>query len=241
KMGPVKISGDVLGGSGASSGNIFTSSNLTSLTIGGSLVAGTGSSSGQVDVTGGSGAITIGKNIAGNASVLAEIQVRGNNAVGAKPSIAITSLTVGGRVDHALIVGGSANNSFDNPDAQIGAVKVGGDWIDSNLVAGAKNVGADGADGGGDDNINFGDTHDAVMNGTNDAQVTSKIASITIGGHVSGTAGGSDHFGFVSQEIGSFKVAGTAFNLTPGPSNDTSTSSTQLVVGVTGDVTIHEV
>ena len=112
--------------------------------------------------------------------------------------------------------------------AQIGAVKVCGDWIASNLVAGAKNTGAPA-------NTNFGDANDASI-GAGSAGIIATIASITIAGQVFGTPNSTsttDHFGFVAEQIGAVKIGGNAIALTAGPDN--------LAVGETSDMTVHEV
>jgi hypothetical protein len=156
--------------------------------------------------------------------------------------VAIGSVTVSGRVEYANILGGY-NDSFaptaENGDAQIGAIKVGGDWLRSNLIAGAKNLGVDDLPGGAGlaaDNVNYGDAHDFPI-AAGSTSIASKIASITIGGVIKGTASGTnanDHFGFVAEQIGSFTVAGVPIPLSSGPQND------NRAIGLTGDVTIHE-
>jgi hypothetical protein len=70
--------------------------------------------------------------------------------------------------------------------------------------------------------------------------VLSRIASILIKGQALGTpsmVNATDHFGFVAQQIGSFKVGGTKFPLTAGAGNDTA----GFVVGATSDLRVLEV
>ena len=64
--------------------------------------------------------------------------------------------------------------------------------------------------------------------------LVNRIVSVQITGVVIGTEGGSDHFGFVAQEIGSFKSLGFTAALTAG-ANLFELSLT------TGDVNIREV
>lgn len=231
-LGPVKIGGSVLGGAGTFSGEIVGSASATSITIGGDLAAGSGAFSG-ISVTGTAGAIKIGRGIIGNATSRATISVDST----AGTQLTLKSLTVGGRVELADISAGGSSNG----DAQIGAVKVGGDWIASNLTTGID----DGAD-----NV-FGTADDVAVAGGMGTQF-SKIASITIGGKVSGTpgTGTTDHFGFVSQEIGSLKINGQAVPLTLGHGTDLSVTNSQFILGTTlstinaqviRDVTVHEV
>src|SRR5439155_13446434 len=110
-----------------------------------------------------------------------------------------------------------------NPNAQIGSVTVRGDWIASSIVAGVN----DGGDG-------FGNANDVKVGGT-DTAVVSKIGSIVIGGQALGTVGGTDHYGFVAQEIGSFKVGATTVILVPLTNNDVHE------LGATRDLTIREI
>ena len=67
--------------------------------------------------------------------------------------------------------------------------------------------------------------------------VFSKIGSVAIGGQVIGTIGGTDHFGFVAENIGSFNVKGgrTRYALLSGNGND------DFVINLFGDVRIREV
>jgi hypothetical protein len=144
--------------------------------------------------------------------------------------VAIASLTVGGRVESALIQAGVdlTGSSGRNADAQIGAVTVGGDWIASSIAAGA----TQGTD------LYFGDGDDTKFSGfgvNDNSQILSKIVSVTIGGQVLGTGTIGDHFGIVAETVGSVTVGGTRLLLSPGPHND------NLAVGITGDFTVHEI
>jgi hypothetical protein len=144
--------------------------------------------------------------------------------------IAIKSLSVAGRVEFADILGGydtNGNGDPSNPDAQIGTVTIGGDWIASNLVAGVVA-----------DNAFFGDGDDDPITETGEPDALfSKITRIVINGQVIGTGAIGDHFGFVAQQISSFKVGGTALPLTSGAGNDTA----GFVVSTTSDVRVREV
>jgi hypothetical protein len=48
---------------------------------------------------------------------------------------------------------------------------------------------------------------------------------------------GTDHYGFVAQEVGSLRVGRRSFHLTPGPANDLG----GLAIGPTGDLRVREV
>jgi hypothetical protein len=160
----------------------------------------------------------------------------------AKSDLAIGSLTVLGRVELANILAGydaSTNGLTDgsgaitgavNGVASIGAVKIGGDWIQSNLVAGSSP---------GSDNL-FGTADDTEIGAEGGEDLVARIASILIAGQVLGTPGTqstSDHYGFVAEDIGSFAAGGTVFALKPGPSN----GQPPLAVSATGDVSLFEV
>ena len=107
-------------------------------------------------------------------------------------------------------------------DGRLGAVKIGGDFIASSIAVGVQ----PGPNGYGD-----GDTW--LPGGTPDMLAT--IASITIGGQALGTIGGTDHYGIVAERILSLSIGGNKIPLTPGAHND------NRALGITGDLTIHEI
>jgi hypothetical protein len=156
------------------------------------------------------------------------ISAGGTNHPEATSDVAIEKLTVGGRVEFAQILGGyNPYLEAINSDAQIGLVKVGGDWIASSLAAGVMNLGADDVIGGTGldaDNVNFGDTHDTkIVEVTDSAAILSLVQRIEIAGQIFGTPGAirpDDRFGFVAEEIGTLKVGAQTFNLNAGPNND---------------------
>lgn len=149
------------------------------------------------------GAVSVKGNLFG-----ALILARGQVTQGAATDVAIKSLTVSGSVLFSKIIAGFdvLMSAVTNGDAQIGAVTVSGDWLGSDLAAGA-------IQGAGGD---FGDGNDTVAAGS--AGIISRIASVTIKGGLHGTHSGisnSDTFGFVAQEIGAFSVGGQKLKLTP--------------------------
>jgi hypothetical protein len=230
-IGAVRIGGNLDGGdtTGATldkTGAIF-GQRIASVFIGGSMFAGTESGGGQLGRSGAIvarddlGALTIKGSLVGNATQRATIYAEGQARPTATADVAIKSVTIGGRVEHALIFGGvESTGAPTNGNAQIGAVSVGGDWIASSLVSGATST-----------NGNFGDPNDAVVPGFDNDRIVAKIASITIKGQVTGLPGTLQTFAFVSQQIGSFKVAGTAIPLTSGASNDTFAAGKAQRVG----------
>jgi hypothetical protein len=222
------VGGDVAGGAGTSSGFVCPGGGAPSaVTIGGSLRVGNGLHSGRINSSYTLGSVVIGGSIIGTPANPANITARGGLSAGT--DVAIASLSVGGRVEHALIRAGVEFGSTSvNADAQIGTVTVGGDWIASSLAAGA----AAGPNG------YFGDADDCKVSGSlvTDARgVRSRIASVTIGGQVLGTMAADDHFGIVAEEVGAVKIGGTALILTVGPGND------DLPASLAGDFRVNEI
>ena len=78
----------------------------------------------------------------------------------------------------------------------------------------------------------FGTANDAAIGGG--TAIVAKIASITIGGQALGTAGGSDHFGIVAQQIGELKIGKAKAKLT-------KTGLDVFELLGTGDFTVREV
>jgi hypothetical protein len=83
-------------------------------------------------------------------------------------------------------------------------------------------------------NDGFG-INDSLQTASDDAALIARIASIAIKGIVTGTAIAPDHFGFVAQQIGSFKALGFAPKLT------TSTDTPIELSPATADVTLREI
>jgi hypothetical protein len=251
-LGPVKIAGDIRGGSvsGAASaistGDIFGGA-IGSVSVGGSIYAGKDESSGTLTRSGAIrsestlGAVTVKGSLVGNDTNPVFITGRGLTmpAANATSNVAIKSVAIGGSVSFARILAGyngtgtgENGSGAGNPDAQIGAVTVGRDWIASSLAAGV----VDGGNG-------FGNDLDTKAPGQDSSLIVSKIASVTIKGQALGTAAvNGDHFGFVAQQIGSLSVAGTKFPLTAGAQNDDLDGNDPLLrVGATNDLRVHEV
>jgi hypothetical protein len=236
-LGPVSIAGNLQGGSATGTASLVDAGHLqggriVSVHIGGSIIAGTDTTSGDFHGNGAIlalndlGPVTVTGSLIGNSTNPVVISARGQAVVptGSTADVAIASLTVGGRVEFADILAGyNENLAAVNPDAQVGAVKVGGDWVASNLAAGV-DAGSDGL---------FGTADDILSTGTNNARILASIASVTIQGQALGTVGGSDHFGIVAQKIGALSVGGTLLPLTSG--------TDVLALGATGDFTALEV
>jgi hypothetical protein len=240
-LGPVRIGHDFVGGSVSGSASLYysgfiTGDRIVSVFVGGSIRAGVDDSSDglfyspAIQSANDIGPIVVRGNIIGTISTDGDpsdgdftpviISARGQGAPTATTNVAIQSLTVGGRVEMAQILGGYDFSLVGvNADAQIGAVMVGGDWIASRIVAGGFN-GADGVAG----------TDDDQFLGGGSSAIESKIVSVTIMGQAIGTIDAGDSFGIMAEKIGALKIAGTSYALTEGNDN--------LPVGATGDLRV---
>jgi hypothetical protein len=246
-MGKVKIARDLIGGSiSGTQTSLFDSgyiaaNRIAGVFIGGSIVAGVDDSTAgalfknaSIRVNDDIGAITVKGSLVGRTNDRGDskviIQARGQNTLPADATsdIAIGRLSIGGEVQNALILAGfDSNLNPANADASVGAVKVGRNWTASSLVAGARDSGGDG----------FG-INDALQTTSDEVAFIARIASIKIKGVVNGTATPSDHFGFVAQQIGSFKSVGFTALLHAGPPG---TVDIIELSPRTTDVTIREV
>jgi hypothetical protein len=241
-LGLVKVGHDVTGGNVTSSnsldgsGMIVSSGRIAGVSIGGSMISGTDTSTGvltrNATIRAGNdiGTLTVKGGLIGNVTTDGVspviISARGREFPTAGVDLAIGKITIGGSVEYASILAGYKNDlTPDNADAQVGAVSVGGDWIASSLAAGV----TDGGDG-------FGNGNDVVIAGGSGSTV-SRIGGVAIKGLVYGTptAAGVDHFGFVAQQVGSFKCLGFTATLAAG------TDAPIELALTTGDVTIREV
>ena len=248
-IGPVRIGGSLIGGSASSSGAIISDGNIGAVAIRGDIVGGgtdnTILETGEIrSVTGSIASVRIGGSAvsgfgAFNGCLLAEknlgpVTIAGDidsygdaffliRAGGLRTGNAIASVTVGGSVHSTMILAGyTGSNTASNGNASIGPVKVGGNWAGSSIAAGVENPLL----------FLFGDASDSRIAG---GTVTSRIASITIGGFIRGSTGGTDHYGFVAQQIGLLTVAGNVIPLTAAAHTD------NRLIGPTGDFRIHEV
>ena len=243
EIGTLTITGSIIGSEASGfarlvlTGCVFAG-RIGTLTLGGSLIAGFDFTSeeyffnGAIVVRDDIGTLTIKGSLIGNSTNRAIISARGQAAPSGTTDLAIGKLTVNGRVEYGQILAGyNQDRQPKNADAQIGPVIVGGDWIASDLVAGAIAGFSGGFGSGGDTKISGAGVKDV-------ANVFSKITSVVIGGQVLGTFSNSDHSGFVAENIGSFKVKGgtTTYSLLAGNSNDF-----QLLSLLTGDVGLDEI
>lgn len=186
--GAITIKGVLSGtGTGEQAAGIVAEGTIKSVTVAGNALGGTIRAGDNL------AALTFKMNVDGTL-----VTARGQAEQNATADLAIGKITVGGNVSNAQFLAGYDTALLaSNTDAQIGAVKVAGNWSASDLVAGVLDAGAAG----------FG-VGDEAIGGFDNAQIVSSIASIVIGGSVSGTpmvAG--DSFAFTAQKIGAFKSA----------------------------------
>lgn len=239
--------GDLLGDSGARSGSIRAGQGMVANGTGAITIKGVMTGGGGTSETGGviaegkiasvlvKGAVTGGTIRAGddiasitvNSSVTgAQFSARGKAIQSGTTDLAIGKVTITGAItDSKILAGYDTSLVASNPDAQIGAVLVKGNWTASDLVAGVADAGAAG----------FG-IGDVKIAGTDNVKIISQIASIVIGGSISGTAGGTDHFGFTAQKIVAMKVGPT-----PLPFSVATTQFFEVAAITTNDVTAIEI
>lgn len=231
RIGSVAIGGNIKGSDTLPAGMFYVESGVIhakrigSVTVGGSLISGSANAGAGVTVRSGAiaadddiGTINVKGSLVGNPTNKVLISARGQDSPTATKDLAIGSITVGGRVQHALITAGFDYNGVGvNGNAQIGRIRVGGDWIAGSVTSGVNSV-----------DFHFGDGNDSAIAGG----AISRIGSIDIRGQVFGWAGSpGDSYGFVAQHIGSFKVAGASLALRSGSGNDTFALGSAHAVG----------
>lgn len=212
------VGGDLVSGAGSDlleSGYIQAKA-IKTLTIGGTVRSGVDYdathdliNSGAIRAEFDFGSITIKGSLEGNATQRALITAKGQEVVplGNRNDFAITNLKIGGAVRYADLLFGydltdDHTTADENPDAQVGAVVVGGDWVATNLVSGIAFSDA------------FGDGNDELANGVNRQDIVARINAVAIKGQVLGTADNStDKFGIIAQVVASVRLNTT----TPGP------------------------
>ena len=245
-LGFVKIAGDLQGGSirgfSVDRSGFIEAQQIGKITIGGSLLAGRDETaqgilthSGAILARDSIGSIAIKGSIVGNEVAgysFATISARGQAEPTATRDLALGSLSVGGDVIFARIdLGLSPDGDRQNADAQLGSVRVRGDWASSNLLVGAK-VGLDSRAGTSDDVKLSG----VGANFFTDTALRSRIGSVLIGGEVRGSLDfAGSHVGFVAEQIGSFKALGFRAQLTAGK------DAPIIVPSSVGVVTIREI
>lgn len=188
-------------------GAALTASGFGAIRIGGSIIGGSITSGSDI------GTLAIAHDLAGTAGAPVEIAAFGSVTAPAKGvDYAIKTLTVGGHVEWTNIVLG-VSAAGDNADASIGTVRVGGDWIASNLRA-ATLPGTDGFIGTSDDVL----AARPGLTGRDNSALTAQIGSLTIKGQVLGSvADTGDQFGITAEQIKKAVIGGMKLALATGP------------------------
>ena len=217
--GPISIVQDINSGVTPSSVIVSISKATAAFTVGGSIL-GTSGAPVLVNFGGGVGAFAV-------KGSLTNVRLEGGSNLLGGATMAFKSITVGGSVEQTTISAGSSVLVPVASEVQIGVVKVGGDWIASNLLCGVDLV--DGKAGDLNDRLALGSP---INTGT-----IAKIASITIKGQVQGTAAAGDQFGIVAEQIGSLSVGGKAYTLLAGPAS----AADFITLGATSDFKALEV
>ena len=213
KISKVSV-GAIQGGVGSFSGAIVSGTGFINpgatkfITVTGLVAGGAGDHSGSIELGGGLGSFTAG--------ALTGARIRIANDIG--------SLTVNGAVIDSIITARAEAASAGKSGPAIDTVNVAGNWTSSVLAAGV----AEGSDG------MFGTADDRLIAAAHPGTNLSKIAKITIGGIVEGTAATGDHFGFVAQQIGAFSSNGNALALS-------NAGGQTFELGTHGDTTVREV
>lgn len=217
RIGSLSIGQDLKGGTGDLSGAIRAGA-IKTLVIGGSVYSGSGSMSGSINAYGVVGAVIVKGSVVGTASQ--PVQLNAEGVIGQTITVALGALTIGGSVSFLQVLGGSPGlgGAVDNAVAEIGPVRVGGDWIASSIAAGV-DPGQDHQVGTADDYLT---TSGAVP------MHFAAIASIRIGGQVGGTVPGGDHFAFEAQRIGALSIGQARF-----------VPAGALALGLSGDFSVR--
>jgi hypothetical protein len=209
----VNITGSIRGGAGDNSARILAGGRLLNLTVGGSILGGAGLRAANIAAGKDIGPITVKGSIDGSAGRVV-ISAVGAPTPTATTDKAINKIAVTGDIIRADILAG--HDTFGvgvNADAQVGAVSVGRDWVETALAVGVM-AGADQLFGTMDDML--------ILEPTDLPNVDAKVASLKIGGQLLGlpAPGPDSQGGILAQWIGSLSVGGLAFSLNAGSHND---------------------
>jgi len=246
-IGAVKVGGDLRGTAFTSSAAvdhtafIRSQTNIKSVIVGGSLIPGSETGGGTLTY---SAAIQAGQTL-GAVKVVGSIQGTEANPVifsGVGLSAptkhtqdpAIVSLTVGGSATYVQVLAGY--NLIGNPasgDAQIGTVKVGGDLIASDIIAGVKTQTAGTDFGASTDSLIDIPSATVLADG-----ILSSIASVIVGGQIEGTTG-SGTFAIEAQTIHSLVTGGVNLHVAPGNATSGSNFYISPTISATTEHDVH--
>jgi hypothetical protein len=144
-IGSIFIGGDLRGGGrfgsvGITESGTILGERIGAITIGGSIISGqSGVRAGSIHAVQEIGTLVVKGSIIGIDGVPVLITASGQ-AGSDVPDVAIKSITIGGSASFISIYAGFDKElSFNNSDAQIGTVKVGGDWT-AGSISGTKKI-----------------------------------------------------------------------------------------------------
>jgi len=220
-IGSIIVSGSVTGSSGIRSGHL-AGLRIDSIDVGGELVGGLGLQSGSVRAVGRLGALRVKSIFAGTGResgsvrgrLLGDITVRrdivgtatrpvmimGLGSLSATGARAIDSLTVGGTMSRALVLGGWQDGTPQNGAARIGSVTVQGTMRASSIVAGVQPAVFP----------QFGRETDTPIPGAGG----SRIESVVVNGAARGNTNKAESFGVVASSIGVVRLGGRSYTAT---------------------------
>lgn len=220
-IGSIVVGGSISGGQGSFSGHV-SGQRITSIFIDGLLEGGIGPSSGSIVTAGRLGTLNVKYIFAGDgpgsgavvgrllgdivvrrdikASALQPVLITGLGAATSTGPRAIDSLSVGGSMIGAMVLGGWLGTVPQNGAARIGAVTVRGDMTASSVVAGiAPEVFP-----------RFGRGFDIPIGGRRGSQ----IESFAVDGRVRGSVNSAVSFAVIADSIGSVRIGGQGYTAT---------------------------
>jgi hypothetical protein len=213
-LGSAKIGHDLSGAAGgATAGLIRASGNIGSVSVGHDIIGGADFSG---ILSGGKlGKVNVGGSLIGSSlTKLVSITALGKlNPVSVADATAIASVSVKGGSTFARIVAGvSTSLVASNGDAGIGSVSIGGGFIGTSIAAGI----ADTSVTGDLNSVTNGYGRNDTALGGGNANILSRIGSVTIKGSPLSTASVVDRFAITAQLIAKVSVQGKALPLTAG-------------------------
>ncbi len=194
RIGPIKITGDLIGSSGNISGMMFSVGAMTSVTVDGSIIGGVARSTGGIMAGGALGAVIVGGDLIANTSF------SGEESAVVVSETSIASVTIGG----SMIGGGGEKTGYIGAPT-VGPISIGGD-LKGNLGAtsGAIQAGSIG-------NVTLGGSLEGSFGSYSGMIVanTAGIGAISIGGDVVG--GNAAQTGFIraNTNIASLTIEGS--------------------------------
>lgn len=220
-VGSVVVNRSISGGQGAFSAHV-TARRITSVFIGGALEGGAGPSSGSIVTAARLGALNVKFIFSGDgprsgavvgrslgsivvrcdikASALQPVLITGLGSATSTGPRAIDSLSVGGSMIGALVLGGWLGATPRNGAARIGAVTVQGDMTASSVVAGIEPQAFPG----------FGRGLDIPIGGRHGSQ----IESLVVNGTARGSSNSAQSFAVIADSIGTVRIGGRSHTVT---------------------------